>query len=64
MGLPRATVNKTPLRTEEAAADNEQQVYGSCPSILRIILQPEHQVVYQRSPRREGKCHGRHPPFS
>jgi hypothetical protein len=29
MGLPRATVNKTPLRTEEAAADNEQQVYGS-----------------------------------
>jgi hypothetical protein len=35
----------------------------SCPSILRIIPQSENQVVYPRLPTREGKRHGRRPPF-
>ncbi len=35
----------------------------SCTSSVRIIPQPEPQVVYHRFPRREGKRHGRQPPF-
>jgi hypothetical protein len=35
----------------------------SCTSILRIIPQSENQGVSHRLPRREGKRHGRRPPF-